>query len=228
MKQSERVVLDEARRIRLPVQMLVNKADRLSAPDLARVMEGVVQALDETKIGAWSPPIAFSAKRALSERLGSIRPLARCRGARRSRLMGRPVQALLDRQIVGSQRGAEGAGPHAGARRSSSAGCSTRGRRRDAAAERAAAARDDDRARAAAHAATRIERDADAIAERLAASLSPDVADWKRDLDLVFIGRDRDAADRDPVLARYRVDRGPARLSRRPSRASSPRSPRKP
>jgi hypothetical protein len=182
--------------------MLVNKADRLSAPDLARVMESVVEALAETKIGAWSPPIAFSAKRALSERLGS--PATLDAGARTDSGWS-AVQELLDRQIVG--RSAE-LKERALRRRATLlvARLLDAWTTRDA-AERASATRDDDRARAAAHAATRIERDADAIAGRLAASLSPDVANWKRDLDLVFIGRDRDAADRDPVLARYRVDR---------------------
>ena len=201
MKQSERVVLDEARRIRLPVQMLVNKADRLSAPDLARVMESVIEALAETRIGTWGPPIAFSAKRALASRLGTA-------GADTASLeaSGWPaVQALLDQQIVG--RSAE-LKERALRRRSAAlvARLLEAWTTRDA-SDRDAAARGDERTRAASRAATRIERDADALAVRLAESLEPHVADWKRDLDLVFIGRDRDAAERDPVLGRYRVDR---------------------
>jgi hypothetical protein len=70
-----------------------------------------------------------------------------------------------------------------------------------------------EQAREAAHAAARIERDAAAMADRLAASLSPYAEQWTRDLDLVFIGRDRDAAEHDPVLARYRVDRAVAAIA---------------
>jgi hypothetical protein len=62
-------------------------------------------------------------------------------------------------------------------------------------------------------AAVRVERDADSIAENLAKSLGPNAEAWARDLELVFIGRDRAAATTDPVLARYRVDRALATLA---------------
>ena len=77
------------------------------------------------------------------------------------------------------------------------------------------------RAHAAARAATRVERDADVIAERLAGSLSPQAEAWTRDLDLVFVGRDRETAARDPVLARYRVDRAVAAIAPTLARALS-------
>jgi cellulose synthase operon protein C len=81
------------------------------------------------------------------------------------------------------------------------------------AADRAEAATQSDRAHAAARAATRVERDADGIADRLATSLGPHAAAWARDLELVFIGRDPEAAAHDPVLARYRVDRAVAAIA---------------
>ena len=75
MKQSERAVLEEAERARLPVQILVNKADRLAPDDLARVLAGVAVALGETGIRSLSPPLAFSAKRALAGKLGDAAAL---------------------------------------------------------------------------------------------------------------------------------------------------------
>ena len=54
MKQSERVVLDEARRIRLPVQMLGNKADRLSESDM-REARDFTQRLVTSRLGRPPP-----------------------------------------------------------------------------------------------------------------------------------------------------------------------------
>jgi GTP-binding protein EngB required for normal cell division len=216
MKQSELDVLEEARRAELPVQMLVNKADRLSASDLAKVMASVVAALDATRVGSWGRPLALSAKKALAVKLGAA-------GASSREALAEsgwpPVQALLEDQIVGR-----------------SAELKERALRRRAAAlvaelEGAWAARDrGDRedaeqriaaAHAAARAATRVERDADGLADRLAASLTPQAAAWTRDLELVFIGRDPELAARDPVLARYRVDRAVAAFAPSLSRALS-------
>jgi GTP-binding protein EngB required for normal cell division len=213
MKQSERAVLEEARRIQLPVQMLVNKADRLGAADLARVMASVAAALEATKVGSWGPPLALSAKKALASKVSKSGDEALAES-------GWPaVQALLEEQIVA--RSAElkerALRRRAGALvRSLIESWATReaGERADAAAQR-------ERARAAARSATRVERDADAIAQHLAESLSPQEATWTRDLELVFIGRDPEAAARDPVLARYRVDRAVAAIAPALSRALS-------
>ena len=104
MKQSERAVLEEAHRAQIPMQMLVNKADRLSGPDLARVMENVRGALAVTEVGAWGPPLALSAKKALAARLGE--------GGDALALADSgwpPVQALLEQRDRGAQRGAQGA-----------------------------------------------------------------------------------------------------------------------
>jgi GTP-binding protein EngB required for normal cell division len=203
MKQSERVVLDEARRLRLPVQMLVNKADRLSADELAKVMAAVDAALVETHMGSWQPPVAFSAKRALAARLASSG------GAPERTALDAAgwtaVQALLDEQIVG--RSAELKERALRRRAAALVARLLEGWTARSATDRAGADRADERARAASRAATRIERDADALAARLAASLEPQAETWKRDLELVFIGRDRGAAERDPLLGRYRVDR---------------------
>jgi cellulose synthase operon protein C len=213
MKQSEREVLEEARRIQLPVQMLVNKADRLGAADLARVMAGVAEALEATKVGSWGPPLALSAKKALASKVSAS-------GDEALAASGWPaVQALLEDQIVARS----GELKERALRRRAAAlvrGLLDSWATRDA-ADRAEAAAQSERAHAAAHAATRIERDAEAIAERLWASLSTQEAAWRRDLEIVFIGRDREVAERDPVLARYRVDRAMAALAPALSRALS-------
>ena len=211
MKQSERAVLEEARRIRLPVQMLVNKADRLGPADLARVMASVAAALEATKVGSWGPPLALSAKKALASKVGDAGDEALAES-------GWPaVQALLEGQIVA--RSAE-LKERALRRRAGTlvqsllASWATR-----EAADRAEAAAQSEQAHAAARAATRVERDADTIADRLAESLSPQEAAWARDLELVFIGRDPEIAAHDPVLARYRVDRATAAIAPALSRA---------
>jgi GTP-binding protein EngB required for normal cell division len=92
MKQSERAVLDEAKRAKLPVQMLVNKADRLAPADLAKVMASVDEALAETGIPSWAPPLALSAKKALAGKLGDAVALEESGWA--------AVQTLLDERIV--------------------------------------------------------------------------------------------------------------------------------
>jgi hypothetical protein len=75
------------------------------------------------------------------------------------------------------------------------------------------------RATRAGQAAARIDDDADALSTQLAQSLSPHAEAWIRDVDLVLVGRDPDAAARDPAIARYRVDRALAGISPALSRA---------
>jgi hypothetical protein len=75
------------------------------------------------------------------------------------------------------------------------------------------------RARAVGQLAGKIERRQDALSEQLATSLGPAAQAWQEDLALVFVGRDREAASRDPVLARYRVERAVAALAPALSRA---------
>jgi small GTP-binding protein len=197
MKQTEREVLDEAKAARLPVQMLVNKADRLAGIAVQAVMRAVEEALAVSGLPSWAPPLALSAKRALAGKLGDARALEESGWA--------GVQALLEERIVAR-----------------SAELKERALRRRAArivAQMAAAAatdaarqREEDEARAArAHAlgqtAGAIERDAEAVARDLAKSLAPAAEAWQRDISLVYVGRDRASTLGDPVLARYAVDR---------------------
>jgi hypothetical protein len=70
-------------------------------------------------------------------------------------------------------------------------------------------------ARIAAQAAARLEADAEGFAQRLAQDLSDEASAWNRDMELVYVGRDREAGTRDPALARYRVDRALATMAER-------------
>ncbi|MGH7435635.1 MAG: dynamin family protein, partial [Polyangiaceae bacterium] len=92
IKQSERLVLEEASRRSLPVQILVNKTDRLGEGDLGRVMESVTEALATMGVTSWRPPLALSSKQALAGRMGDEAALASSGWA--------SVQALVDGDIV--------------------------------------------------------------------------------------------------------------------------------
>ncbi len=197
MKASERAVLEEARRARLPVQLLVNKADRLRAADLARVMEAVDAALAETGIESWAKPLALSAKKALAGKLGDAKALEESGWS--------AAQALLDERIVArsdelKERALRRRAGRIVAKLMSHAATAAQGVRVEAEARAA-------QAHAIGQAAAGIERRIDAVTDQLARSLGPAAEAWKRDLALVFVGRDPEAAATDPVLARYRVER---------------------
>ncbi|MDP9037533.1 MAG: dynamin family protein, partial [Myxococcota bacterium] len=203
MKQSERAVLEDAKRARLPVQILVNKADRLAPADLARVLREVNVALQETGIESWAPPLALSARRALAGKLGDAKALDDSGWAE--------VQSLLEERIVArsdelKERALRRRASRIVARLSSEALSE---------AERQKRENDVDAARAEllAHAAAQIERDAGAQAEIVARSLEATARAYQRDMALVFVGRDRASAMRDQVLSRYRVERAAEALA---------------
>ncbi|MBX3230080.1 MAG: dynamin family protein [Labilithrix sp.] len=203
LKQTELRILDEARVTALPVQLLVNKADRLKPADLDTVMANVHESLAETGLTSWAPPLALSARLALSGKLGDEDALAKSNWEN--------VQKLLDEQLVGR-----------------SVELKERGLRRRAARvvtlmlERAREHASDERAKidaARARAqelalrAASLEREADQAAQVVAGALTAPAAEWKHDLDVVVTGRDREQAANDPTLIRYRIDRARDRLA---------------
>ena len=197
LKQSERAVLDEAREARLPLQILVNKADRLRADDLAVVMDAVREALEGARIATLAPPLALSAKKALAGKLGDVRALEESGWF--------AAQALLDERIVACSDSLK---ERALRRRASR----IVGQLASRANESAALQREDAEARAArAHAvslaAATMEDNLESLARTLVEDLRPSAETWERDLALVYVGRDRASALRDPALARYRTDR---------------------
>ncbi|WP_394830788.1 dynamin family protein [Pendulispora rubella] len=201
LKQSERLVLDEAKAARIPVQILVNKADRLSPADLGKVMDRVAQELGDLGVASWTTPLALSARLALAGRLGDEKALAASGWT--------AVQTLLDEQLVGR-----------------STELKERALRRRAARivahlrQRAVTLADQERtahdsavqhAKSMARLSALLDRDAEEIAKALSTSLEPALQAWQGDLSVVVTGREREAVASDPVLMRYRVERGLAR-----------------
>ena len=202
LKQTERRILDEANETRLPVQILVNKADRLTPVELAKVMSTVGEALAEVGIPSWAPPLALSARLALQGKLGDADALARS---------GWPaVQTLLDDQFIGRSDELKERGLR---RRAAKVVLGMLDRAREQATDERTAL---DRARARAQElslrAASLEREADDAAQVVAGALAGAAADWKRDLDVVVTGRDRQQAANDPNLVKYRIDRARSRL----------------
>jgi small GTP-binding protein len=204
MKRTEKEILDEARAARLPVQILLNKADRLAPDEVATVMRTVAEGLAEAGFSSWSPPLALSARRALAGKLGDAAALADSGWA--------AVEALLDAQIIGRSEELK----ERALRRRALAIVALLG-------QGAARIADDERRRsdalhrradATSRAAAALDRDADTIAARIAEGLAAPAASWAGDLSTVVTGRDPEAAARDVTVLRYRVERALARLAR--------------
>lgn len=208
MKQSERVVLHDATRSGIPLQIVINKIDRVATEDLARIRRTLDEALADAGLSSWRPPVAFSAKRALAAKIGDRAALD---------ASGWPaIEALLDQEIVGRSDELKERALRRRAASLVSALLVEWSKR--AAQEEADRAKANDRAREVAHAAGGLEARSDEIAASLSESLEPHAAAWTRDVDLVFVGRSLEAA-RDAVLMRYRVDRALASLAPPLSRA---------
>jgi small GTP-binding protein len=203
VKQTERLVLEEARAAKIPVQVLVNKADRLRGPDLDKVMQVVDEALAEIGIASWAPPLALSARLALAGKLGDATALEASRWS--------AVQDLLDAQLVARSEELK----ERALRRRAAQVVGMLGARaaRRADEERAAIEARVARARASAQAAAKVDASIDDLSAKLAAGLEAAAAEWSRDLGVIATGRDPDAMARDTLLRRYRVERALARLA---------------
>ncbi len=203
LKQSERRILEEAQSARLPVQILVNKADRLAPQDLERVMTSVGESLAETGLQSWAEPMALSARLALQGRLGDE--------AARAQSGWDAVQKLLDEQIVGRSDELKERGLR---RRASKVVGELLERARETAnEERAAMEAARVQAQELALRAAKLDREADESAQIVAGALAGAAAEWKRDLEVVVTGRDRAQVESDPVLSRYRIERAITRLA---------------
>ncbi len=203
MKATERGFLEEAKARGLPVQILVNKADRLGPDDRAKVLAAVEAALVETGLASYRPPLALSARLALAGKLGDA-AAAEASGFA-------AVEKLLDEEIVARSDELKERALRRRAKRVVSA---LRASAQRAADEEAAARTKKSEARAASRrAAARMEESAEDGAKSLADAIAPALAAWNQDLALLVTGRDADAATRDPTLVRYRVDRAVARVT---------------
>jgi small GTP-binding protein len=204
MKKSEREVLDEAHAARLPVQVLVNKVDRLAEADRARVLAAVNEGLTESRLTSWTPPLAFSARLALAGKLGDAAALAASGWAE--------VEAMLERDLIARSDELKERALRRRALSIVAAMGTVAAHEADQERERDEARRA--RSEAVAHAAARIDRDAETIAARIAEGLARAGAAWHADLALVVAGRDPESLAADASLARYRVDRALAHLAR--------------
>lgn len=203
MKKSEEAVLDEARAAQLPVQILVNKADRLRPEDLNKVMDMVRSSLSATHLTSWSEPLALSARLALAGKLGDLQALDASGWTR--------VQELLDAQILGKSAQLKERALRRRAARIVGALASRAIRL--ASDERAAQETRAARAQAFAQKAAKLDREADEAAQILAGALVRAAQSWHRDLEVIATGRDPEALLEDPVLLRYRVDRATFHLA---------------
>lgn len=203
LKDSERKILEDARAARLPVQMLVNKSDRLAPADLAQVMQTVVVSLAEAGLASWSPPIALSARLALKGKLGDEEALAKSGWD--------AVQKLLDEQIVGRSEELK----ERGLRRRASRlveGLLERARERGAEEQgRTDVARA--RAKELSLRAAKLDREVDDAAKIVAGALGQAASAWTQDVETIVTGRNAAQAEADPMLMRYRVDRATAHLA---------------
>jgi small GTP-binding protein len=203
MKRTERLVLEEAHAQKLPVQILVNKADRLAAPDLVKVMALVEGSLQEIGVVSWSPPLALSARLALAGKLGDARAFESSGWPR--------VEELFEGQILARSDELK----ERALRRRASLSVAKLGARAATLAveERDRRARQSERAQRWSHAAATLDGDLDAAAASIASALEPAAEARKRDLDLAVTGREARATAADPLLARYRADRALVRLA---------------
>jgi GTP-binding protein EngB required for normal cell division len=202
MKLTERAILEELRDASLPIQVLVNKADRLSDADLERVLSLVSEALTETRVRSLHAPAPFSAKLALEGRLGDDTKLARSRW--------REIEAILQQAIENqSESLKERALRRRAARLVGKLGSTAA---RLAEQERAEHEARDQRFRAEQRGIAELERDRTHHVQALERALAPAVDDWRRGIALVVVGRDDTSQDRDPALLEYRVSRAQATL----------------
>lgn len=197
MKKSEESVLAEARSHDLPIQILLNKADRLRPEDLEKVMDMVRGSLATAGLTSWREPLALSARLALAGRLGDASALESS---------GWPkIQELLDATLLGKSDELKERALRHRARRIVSALAEVAVQ-----ASRTEREREEERQRRAlaySQRAARLERDLEEVAARIMGALARDAQAWKRDLEVIATGRDEGSVERDPVLYRYRVDR---------------------
>lgn len=203
LKQTEREILEEVRAAKIPLQILVNKADRLSEADLEKVMTSTNQSLAALGIASWSPPIAFSARLALAAKLGDQ--------TARAASHWEEIEAMFDQEIVARS---EALKERALRRRAANAVARLRDRARALAEdESTAAAIRTEAAHRFAVAAARIDRESTEAVKSLAGSLLLPIAAWQNDLAMVVTGRDAPTAVASAAFDRYRADRVLAHLS---------------
>ncbi len=209
MKQTERVVLEEARASRLPVQVLVNKIDRLDETERAKVMTLVQEGLATMGLVSWREPLGLSAKLALEAKLGKGDTTTLARSGWEA------VDALITEHVVA--RSAE-LKERALRRRARAIVLRVLSKTDELARREEEVERDREaRAHALTQAAFALERDVDARASDLDAAIEPSVAALARDLAVLVGGsgfqNSKGDSDGDVAKDRYREGRSLAHLA---------------
>ncbi|HEX7667254.1 MAG TPA: dynamin family protein, partial [Polyangiaceae bacterium] len=203
LKQTEKVILDEVRDSGIPLQILVNKADRLAPADLEKVMSTTTSSLAEIGLTSWSAPLAFSAKQALAAKLGDENAKAASRW--------NEVEAMFENEIVAR---AEALKERALRRRARAAVRTLRAHVQSLVdAEARAAEATTEHAKTFALAAASLERTSNDAVETLAKALTPPIEAWRADVSMVVIGRDARATTVSSSVDRYRAERLLAHLA---------------
>jgi small GTP-binding protein len=200
LKQSERVVLDEARAAKIPVQILIGKSDRVPESERSKILGMVERALAETGLASIAPPVLFSARLALAGKLGQEGALEKSAWPE--------VQHILDEDVIARsdvlKERALRRRAHALVVKLGEEATERARREAQTSQERA------NRSRALGAAAGKIERDTDSLAAALARSLEPAGKELERDLAVTVVAPTGDA---DGTLLRYRTERALGRLA---------------
>jgi small GTP-binding protein len=206
MKQSERKILEEAKARGLPVQLLVNKADRLKPEELTKVMTLVTESLTDVGLASWAEPRAFSARRALD---------AKTKGEPVPPESGwADVELLLDKHIIQKSDELK----ERGLRRRAALVVSTLAdaARAQQQAALASMTRKQERAAAMRLCSAELDHDADTQTQMLTGAVRRDFDRWQAQLAALSLGKDRERAEaeeKDPQIGKYRVDRALAELA---------------
>ncbi|MFO0667137.1 MAG: dynamin family protein [Polyangiaceae bacterium] len=203
LKDSERSILDEIRAAGLPLQLLVNKGDRLSQEQRETVMKALVQNIEELGLRTLRPPMFVSAKNALAGKLGDEALLASSGF--------REVEALLDQEFEGRAEHLKERALRRRARTILGHLGRAVARRTDEEASLVAAQeakRDRSRAARARLALSRTE-----LSIRMAEGLGSASRAWTQDIDSLRTGRDREASERDASLLAFARQRAVERLA---------------
>lgn len=201
LKDSERQVIEQVAAAGVPMQVLVNKSDRLGDDDLAKVMAYVERSLETTGITSLAPPVAMSAQLALRGRLGDDDALTRSGWLE--------VEALLAERVVNvADSLRERALRRKAARIAQSLG--------DAAEERARADRDrgaaeDERSAGRSRVVATLLGEESVIAREIAELIAPALAELKRDM--IPIDQLPEESRGDAEVKSYVIDKTTERLT---------------
>jgi cellulose synthase operon protein C len=219
-KDTERAILEEVKQAGIPLQVFVNKRDRLSETDLASVMTLVENALDALSLKTLAKPIALSTRLALKGKLGDSDAWRASNFAAVDALFQQlfdgtvtiGATTLKDQALRRRARILVGQLGMRAMRRCEDGEARKRGM--DAAAETRRAA------------LVKLERDEISIGQSIESSLEPALKTWKKDLAMVAVGRDRNAFTEDAGLRSYASERAVSLLTPALERALSGLLPR--